>query len=151
MTIIYIDADGCPVKDETYKVARRYQLVVRVVSNHPVHVPVWPQIEAIVVGNRLDEADDWIAERASAGDIVVTADIPLAARCLQAGARVIGPKGKAFTEDSIGDAVASRALSQHLREIGVNTGGPAPMAAKDRSRFLSRLDEMINAIRRDGR
>lgn len=150
MTIIYIDADGCPVKDETYKVARRYQLAVRVVSNHPVHVPAWPQIEGIVVGNRLDEADDWIAERAGTGDIVVTADIPLAARCLQAGARVIGPKGKAFTEDSIGDAVASRALSQHLREIGVNTGGPAPMAAKDRSRFLSKLDEMVNAIRRDG-
>ena len=151
MTIIYIDADGCPVKDETYKVARRYQLVVNVVSNRPVHVPAWPQIEAIVVGNRLDEADDWIAERAGAGDIVVTADIPLAARCLQAGARVIGPKGKEFTEDSIGDAVASRALSQHLREIGVNTGGPAPMAARDRSRFLSKLDELVNAIRRDGR
>lgn len=150
MTTIYIDADGCPVKDETYKVARRYKLVVRVVANRQVQVPAWPLIEVIVVGKGLDEADDWIVEHAGAGDIVITADIPLAARCLQAGARVLGPKGRAFTEDSIGDAVASRALSQHLREIGVNTGGPAPMAAKDRSRFLSKLDEMINAIRRDG-
>jgi uncharacterized protein YaiI (UPF0178 family) len=150
VTTIYIDADGCPVKNETYKVARRYQLAVRVVANHHVQVPASPLIEVIVVGKGLDEADDWIVEHAGAGDIVITADIPLAARCLQAGARVLGPKGRAFTDDSIGDAVASRALSQHLREIGVNTGGPAPMAAKDRSRFLSRLDEMVNAIRRDG-
>ena len=150
MTTIFIDADGCAVKDEIYKVAARYQLPVRVVANRYTQVPASPLVEAIVVGKGLDEADDWIAEQAGVGDIVVTADIPLAARCLEAGARAVGPKGRPFTEDSIGNAVASRALSEHLREIGINTGGPSPMAAKDRSRFLSKLDEMVNAIRRDG-
>ena len=150
-TTIYIDADGCPVKDETYRVARRYQLAVRVVANHRVQVPPSPLIEAVVVGRGLDEADDWIVEHATVGDIVITADIPLAARCLEKGARVLGTKGKPFTENSIGDAVASRELSRQLREMGVHTGGPAPMGKKDRSRFLSRLDELVNAIRRDGR
>jgi len=147
---IYIDADGCPVKDETYKVARRYQLAVRVVANHHIQLPPLPLIEAITVGSGFDEADDWIVEHAGAGDIVITADIPLAARCLQNGARVLGQKGKEFTEDSIGNAVASRELSQHLREMGIHTGGPAPMAKKDRSRFLAKLDELVNAIRREG-
>jgi len=151
VTTIYIDADGCPVKDETYKVAQRYQLAVRVVANRQTQVPPSPLIEAVVVGKGFDEADDWIADKATAGDIVITADIPLAARCLQRGARVLGPKGKPFTDDSIGNAVASRELSQHLREMGVHTGGPAPMAKKDRSRFLAKLDELINAIRREGR
>ena len=149
-TTIYIDADGCPVKDETYKVAKRYQLAVRVVANRQTQVPSSPLVEAVVVGKGFDEADDWIVEQAAAGDIVITADIPLAARCLQKGARVLGPKGKPFTDDSIGNAVASRELSQHLREMGIHTGGPAPMAKKDRSRFLARLDELVNAIRRDG-
>lgn len=149
-TTIYIDADGCPVKDETYKVARRYQLAVRVVANRQTQVPSSPLIEAVVVGKGFDEADDWIVEQAGVGDIVITADIPLAARCLQKGARVLGPKGKPFTDDSIGDAVASRELSRHLREMGVHTDGPAPMAKKDRSRFLAKLDELVNAIRREG-
>jgi uncharacterized protein YaiI (UPF0178 family) len=148
-TTIYIDADGCPVKDETYKVAGRYQLAVRVVANRHTQVPSSPLIEAVVVGKGFDEADDWIVEQASVSDIVITADILLAARCLQKGARVLGPKGKPFTEDSIGGAVASRELSQHLREMGVHTGGPAPMAKKDRSRFLAKLDELVNAIRRE--
>jgi uncharacterized protein YaiI (UPF0178 family) len=150
-TTIYIDADGCPVKGETYKVAKRYQLAVRVVANRHVQVPLSPLIETVVVGQGFDEADNWIVEHATVGDIVITADIPLAARCLEKGARVLGTKGKPFTEDSIGDAVASRELSQQLREMGVFTGGPAPMGKKDRSRFLSKLDEMVNAIRRDGR
>ncbi|MCA9671814.1 MAG: YaiI/YqxD family protein [Myxococcales bacterium] len=150
MTTIYIDADGCPVKAETYKVAKRYGLAVRVVANRYTDVPLSPLIEAVVVGKGLDEADDWIAERAGRGDIVITADIPLAARCLEAGAHVLGTKGKPFTEDSIGNALASRELSSHLREIGVHTGGPAPMQKKDRSRFLSKLDELINTIARDG-
>jgi uncharacterized protein YaiI (UPF0178 family) len=150
-TTIYIDADGCAVKDETYKVAARYQLAVRVVANHPIHIPgASALIQNVVVGKGFDEADDWIAERVQPGDIVVTADIPLAARCLKNGARALGPKGRALTEDSIGDAVASRDLSQQLREMGIQTGGPAPMQKKDRSRFLSKLDELVNAIRRDG-
>jgi uncharacterized protein YaiI (UPF0178 family) len=149
-TTIYIDADGCPVKDETYKVAKRYQLAVRVVANRPVSVPGWPEIETVVVGKGFDEADDWIVEHATVGDIVITVDIPLAARCLKKGARVLGHKGKPFTEDSIGNAVAARELSEHLRQMGMQTGGPAPMEKKDRSRFLSKLDELINAIRRDG-
>lgn len=150
-TTIYIDADGCPVKQETYKVAQRYQLSVRVVANRPLQTPPSPLVQAVIVGDGFDEADDWIVEHAGVGDIVVTADILLAARCLEGGARALGPKGRPFTEDSIGDAVASRALSQHLRESGINTGGPAPMGKRDRSRFLSKLDELVNAIRRDGR
>lgn len=150
-TTIYIDADACPVKDETYKVARRYQLAVRVVANRYTQVPPSTLIQAIVVGNALDAADDWIAERAGISDIVITADILLAARCLHNGARVLGPKGKPFTDDSIGDSVASRALAQHLRESGLNSGGPAPMSKRDRSRFLAKLDELVNAIRRDGK
>ena len=150
-TTIYIDADGCPVKDETYKVARRYQLRVRLVANRPLQVPVSPLIDSVAVGQGFDEADDWIVDHATAGDIVITADIPLAARCLDQGARVLGPKGRAFTEASIGDALASRELSQHLREMGIQTGGRAPMGKKDRSRFLAKLDELVHAIRRDGR
>jgi len=149
--MIYIDADGCPVKEETYKVARRYGIPVRVVANRRTGVPESPLIEAVVVGGGFDAADDWIAERASPGDIVVTADIPLASRCLEKGARALGTKGKPFTDDSIGGALAARDLSQQLRESGVFTGGPAPMSRKDRSRFLSKLDELVNAIRREGR
>ncbi len=150
-TTIYIDGDACPVKSETYKVAERYKLTVYVVSNSHLQLPGSPRILGITVGQELDAADDWIAERAGAGDIVITGDIPLAARCLASGARVLGLKGRAFTEDSIGDALASRALWQHLRESGVETGGgPAPMDRRDRSRFLSRLDELVNAIQRDG-
>ena len=150
-TTIYIDADACPVKSETYKVATRYQLAVRVVANSYIQVPDSPLILPIAVGQGFDEADDWIVEHAGVADIVITADILLAERCLGNGARVLGTKGKPFTADTIGDAVAARALSQELRESGVNTGGPAPMSKRDRSRYLSKLDEMVNAIRREGR
>ena len=150
-TTIYIDADGCPVKQETYKVARRYQLPVRVVANRPLQIPPLALIQIVTVSDGFDAADDWIVEHAGAGDIVITADILLAARCIEVGARVLGPKGRPFTEDSIGDAVASRALSQHLRESGIDTGGPAPMGKRDRSRFLAKLDELVNAVRREGR
>jgi len=146
---IYIDADGCPVKEEVYRVAQRYALMVYVVSNGFMRVPRDDRIRQIVVGKGFDEADDWIAEHIQPGDVAVTADIELAARCLDRGARVLGPKGRMFTEDSIGDALATRALMDQIRQTGEITGGPAPMGRKDRSRFLSRLDEIVNAIRRE--
>ena len=149
-TTIYIDADACPVKQETYKVSARYQLAVRVVAASYIQIPTSPLILSIAAGNGFDAADDWIVEHAGVADIVITADILLAQRCLGKGARVLGPKGKPFTADTIGDAVAARALSQELRESGINTGGPAPMGKRDRSRFLSKLDEMVNAICREG-
>jgi uncharacterized protein YaiI (UPF0178 family) len=145
---IYVDADACPVKDEVYRVARRYALGVHVVANAPLRVPREALIELVVVKGGFDAADDWIADRAEAGDIVVTADIPLAARCLARGARVIGPKGSEFTEEAIGDALATRALLEMLRQAGELGGGPAPFARSDRSRFLSKLDEVVNAVRR---
>ena len=148
MLTVFIDADGCPVKDEVYRVAQRYGLTVRVVANHYTRVPQSPQVEAVVVANDMDAADNWIVDHAGPGDIVVTADIPLTARCLAKGARVVGLKGQELTEESIGDAVASRELGQHLRDMGVMTGGPAPTDKRDRSRFLSKLDEVVNAIRR---
>lgn len=149
MHTIFIDADGCPVKEEVYRVAKRYRLTVRVVANRHLNLPPSTLIQPVIVSDGFDAADDWIAEHAEAGDVVITADIPLAARCLEQGARVLGTKGREFTEDSIGDALASRELSQTLREMGLTTGGPAPMAKKDRSRFLSRLDEIINTIKRE--
>ena len=145
---LYIDADACPVKEETYKVARRYGLPVKVVANAFLLVPKEPLIERVVVEEGPDVADDWIAERAGVGDIVVTADIPLAARCLKSGALVIGPTGRAFTPDSIGSALAARGLGEHLRSIGEVTRGPAPFQASDRSRFLSALDEAVHRARR---
>ena len=150
MHTIYIDADACPVKDETYRVARRYPIRVVVVANAPLWVPTSALFE-LVVRSGFGAADDWIAEQAGPDDIVVTADIPLAARCLVKGARVLGPKGIAFTEDAIGDALATRELLDTLRQSGTVTGGPAPMTPKDRSRFLSKLDEMINAALRGKR
>jgi uncharacterized protein len=147
MLTIYVDADACPVKDEVYRVARRYAMSVRVVANAPLRVPASPQVELVVrVG--FGAADDWIAEKVDAGDIVITADIPLAARCLAKEARVIDPKGREFTDNDIGSALATRDLMDQLRQGGAVTGGPAPMTPKDRSRFLSKLDEMINAVRR---
>ena len=145
---LFIDADACPVKDEVYRVAGRYTLHVFVVSNSWINTPREKWIEQVVVDAGPDIADDWIAERAGPGDIVITADIPLAARCLAREARVLGPKGNAFTDNDIGGALATRALMDELRQGGVITGGPAPMAAKDRSRFLSKLDELIHAVRR---
>ena len=149
MKTIYIDADACPVKDETYRVAGRYGWSTFVVANQFINTPASRRIFCIRVGDGMDEADDWIAQRAEPGDIVITADIPLAARVLEKQARALGPRGREFTPDSIGDALASRALSQDLREMGVDAGGQAPMAKKDRSLFLQKLDQLINAIQRE--
>jgi uncharacterized protein YaiI (UPF0178 family) len=145
---LYIDADACPVKDEAYRVARRYGLAVKVVANSFMMVPTDPLIERVVVDAGADVADDWIAERAGAGDIVITADIPLAGRCLGAGAEVIGPRGDPFTRDSIGAALAGRAVMEHLRSMGEVTGGPKPFQSKDRSRFLQALDGAVHRARR---
>ncbi|MGP0067438.1 MAG: YaiI/YqxD family protein [Isosphaeraceae bacterium] len=146
---IYVDADACPVKEEVYRVARRYGMKVYVVANAPIRVPADELIELVVVKGRLDAADDWIAERVEIGDIVITTDIPLADRCLHRHSRVLSPKGNAFTEGAIGDAVATRALLDMLRQSGEFTGGPAPFAKSDRSRFLAKLDELVHASRRD--
>jgi len=147
MHTIYIDADACPVKDEVYRVARRYAVHVVVVSNTPLRVPANALVE-MVVRPGFGAADDWIAEQAGAGDIVITADIPLAARCLANEVRVLDPKGRPFTESDIGSALALREIMEGLRQGGAVTGGPAPMTPKDRSRFLSKLDEAIIAVRR---
>ncbi len=147
MLMIYIDADACPVKDEVYRVARRYAMPVRVVTREPLRVPADALIERVVQAD-FGAVDDWIAAQAGGGDIVITADIPLAARCLANGARVLSPRGEPFTDNDIGGALAMRALMDELRQSGTLTGGPAPMTPKDRSRFLSKLDETINAIRR---
>ena len=145
---IYIDADACPVKTEIYRVAERYQLKVFVVANSYMNVPRDPRIELVVVADSFDAADNWIAERAGPGDIVVTADIPLADRSLKAGALVIGNTGVPFTPSSIGMAMANRDLLSNLRAMGEVTGGPKPMSQRDRSRFLSALDEAIQKWRR---
>jgi uncharacterized protein len=147
---IFIDADGCPVKQEVYRVAKRYGLRVTVVANSRLQIPNVDWIKLVVVEGQFDAADDWIIEHASANDIVISGDIPLAARCLEKGARVIGLRGDIFTSDSIGDALASRALLAHIRELGTITGGPAPLEKRDRSRFLQRLDETIQGLRRGG-
>jgi uncharacterized protein YaiI (UPF0178 family) len=145
---IYVDGDACPVKEEVYRVARRYGIKVYVVSNASLRVPPDDLIELVVVRGGFDAADDWIAEQIGAGDIAITADIPLADRCLRKGAHVLGPKGQPFSEHSMGDALATRALMDMLRQSGVVGGGPAPFAKADRSRFLSKLDDTIHAIRR---
>lgn len=145
---IYIDADACPVKEEVYRVARRYEINVFVVANAPIRVPSEALIELIVVWGGFDAADDRIVESVVEGDIVITTDIPLADRCIRAGARVLGPKGVEFTEDAMGNALATRALLDMLRQSGSFAGGPAPFAKADRSRFLARLDELIHAVRR---
>ena len=147
-TAIYIDADACPVKAEIYRVAERYSLKVYVVSNSYLGVPRDPRIELVVVSDGFDAADNWIAERAVPGDIVITGDIPLADRCLKAGAAVIGNTGVPFTTASIGMAMANRELLSNLRAMGEVTGGPKPMSQRDRSRFLSALDEAIQKLRR---
>jgi uncharacterized protein YaiI (UPF0178 family) len=145
---IFVDADACPVKDEIYKVARRYGLQVYVVAGAFLMVPKEPLIERVIVEAGPDAADDWIAEQVRRGDIVVTHDIPLAGRCLKVGALVIGPSGRVFTDDSIGQALAGRAIGEHLRSVGEVTRGPPPFQAKDRSRFLSALDEAVHRGRR---
>ena len=126
MLDLYVDADACPVKDEIYRVAKRYDLAVFVVTNAWMFTPPAGRVELVLVGQGFDAADDWIAERASEGDIVITADIPLAARCLARGARALDAKGREFTPDAIGSALASRELLSDLRDLGVVTGGPAP-------------------------
>lgn len=148
MLDIYVDADACPVKEETYRVAKRYDLKVFLVSNSWMRSPSEGRVELVLVDDGFDAADDWMVEHATVDDIVVTADIPLAARCLAKGARVLDAKGKEFKEDSIGSALASRELLSMLRDMGEMTGGPAPLEKKDRSRYLGRLDEVIQAIRR---
>jgi hypothetical protein len=148
MTALYVDADACPVKDEVYRVAGRYGLAVFVVSNSWIRTPADPRITSVVVEDGPDVADDWIAERAGAGDVVITADIPLADRALKAGAQAIHPTGRAFTADSIGAALASRSIGEHLRSMGEITGGPRPFVPADRSRFLQALDTAVVRARK---
>jgi len=148
MLDIYVDGDACPVKDEVYRVALRHDLKVYVVSDGPLRASASGRVEFVRVRQGWNAADDWIAERAGVGDIAVTSDIPLADRCLKNGALVVAPNGRAFTEDSIGEALAKRELMDHLRQMGAITGGPPPFVPADRSRFLARLEETIQAIRR---
>ena len=147
---IYVDADACPVKAEVYRVAERHGLKVFVVSNSFIAVPRDPMIERVVVGSDMDAADNWIAERVGRGDIVITADIPLASRGIKAGAAVIAPDGKAFDENSIGLTLATRNLLHELRSAGEITGGPKAFSPRDRSRFLSALDQAIVRLKRAG-
>ncbi len=148
--LIYVDADACPVKDEVYRVAERYGLKVYVVSNSPMMIPRDPMIERVVVDAGPDVADDWIAERAVRGDVVITNDVPLASRCVKAGADVISPSGRAFTEATIGMALATRNLMEDIRSTGQITGGPKPFSKRDRSTFLSALDLAIGRLKRAG-
>jgi len=145
MTEIYIDADACPVREEVFSVATRRGLVVHVVSNgsRPIRPPGLPNVRMVIVAAGADIADDWIAERIAPGDVCVTADIPLAARCLEKGAQALAHNGKRWTGDNIGSALAGREIGRYLREIGANTGGPAPLTKQDRSRFLSALDAAL--------
>jgi uncharacterized protein len=147
---LFIDADACPVKDECYRVAERYGLQVHVVANSWINVPRTPAIDRVVVPAGPDEADNWIAERARPGAIVITQDIPLAARCIKAGAEVLGPTGRLFTDDSIGMALATRNLMEELRGAGETTRGPRPFSPRDRSAFLSALDAAVNRLKRAG-
>ena len=150
MTAIYVDADACPVREEVYRVAGRLKVGVYIVSNgsRPIRPPGLPYVEMVMVGEAMDAADDWIAERVTAADICVTADIPLASRCLEKGARVVPPNGRVFTEANIANALAGREVARHLRELGVGGGGPAPFTKSDRSRFLSALDTAVQAVLR---
>jgi uncharacterized protein YaiI (UPF0178 family) len=147
---IFVDADACPVKDETYRVAARYKLKVYVVVNSPILVPRAPGLQRVVVESGPDVADDWIVEHAGRGAIVVTSDVPLASRCVKQGAEVLAPTGKPFSENSIGMALATRDLMDSLRSAGQTTGGPAPFGPRDRSRFLSALDNVITRLKRSG-
>lgn len=150
MLQLFIDADACPVKEEVYRVAGRHKLSVTLVANSWLRVPSESWIRLEVVRDGLDAADDWIVEHVSKDDVVVTADIPLASRCLKRGARVLGPSGREFTPENIGDALATRDLLTELRSGGEKTGGPRGIAKKDRSFFVHQLDEVIQSIRRTG-
>jgi uncharacterized protein YaiI (UPF0178 family) len=147
---IYVDADACPVKNEIYRVAERHGIKVVIVSNSPIAVPRDPLIERVVVAAGMDEADNWIAERVGRGDIVITADIPLASRCVKAGAAAIAPNGRPFTEESIGMTLATRNLMDSLRSAGEITSGPKSFSPRDRSSFLSALDQAIVRLKRAG-
>ena len=148
MLEIFVDADGCPVKQEVFRVAQRYGLHVTVVANSRIQIPKGDWVRLVVVEGQFDAADDWIAGHASTDDIVVSGDILLAVRCLEKGAQVLGHRGDTFTRDSIGEALAMRASLAHLRELGKIVGGPAPFEKRCRSRFLQRLDETIQGVRR---
>jgi len=145
---IFVDADACPVKAEVYRVAERYGLKVFVVANSFMNVPRSEMIERVIVNEGPDAADHWIAERAGPSDIVITADIPLAARCVKKGASVIGPTGKPFDDNSIGMAVATRDLMTDMRSAGATTRGPARLSRQDISRFLSALDLAVTKLKR---
>ena len=151
LTEIYVDSDACPVRDEVYRVGARLRLNVLVVSNgsRPIRPPDAPNVSMVLVGDIADAADDWIAARTGAADVCVTSDIPLASRCLKKGARVLSPTGYQWTEATIGNAVAGREIARHLRELGATTRGPAPLAKRDRSRFLGALDTALQAVLRD--
>ena len=153
MTAIYVDADACPVRDEVFRVAGRLGLAVFVVSNgsRPIRAPALPTVEMVIVPADPDAADDWIAERITPADVCTTADIPLASRCLARGARALAFNGREWTGDNIGSALAGRAIGQHLRETGVQTGGPAALTARDRGEFLNALDRLVQAARRGAR
>jgi len=142
---IYVDADACPVKQEVYEVASRHGLHVYLVSNTRMRTPAGAPVELVLVDQGADAADDWIAEHIRSSDVVVTADIPLAARCLEARARALGTNGRPFDEDSIGGALATRELKSQLREIGDDIGGPPPFSERDRSRFLANLEKLVQA------
>jgi uncharacterized protein YaiI (UPF0178 family) len=149
VTEIFVDGDACPVKDEIYAVAARLGLAVVVVANQRINVPADLGVEMIVVEAGPDAADDWIAEEIRANDVVITADIPLAARCLEVGAFALGTNGREFTPDSIGGALATRGIKASIRETGVATGGPAPITSRDRSRFSNELDRIVQRALRE--
>lgn len=148
MLHIFVDADACPVKQEVYRVAKRCHLQVTLVANSWMRIPDDDEVTLKVVSDGFDAADDWIAEAVTANDIVITADIPLASRCLKKNAHVIGPNGKPFKEDNIGDALATRELMAELRDAGEIGGGPPPFQKRDRSNFLQKLNEVIQFIQR---
>ena len=150
MTEIYVDGDACPVREKIYRVAARLRLNVIVVSNgsRPIRPPGTPNVRMVLVNDSADAADDWIAERISAVDVCVTSDIPLASRCLKKGARVVSPTGHQWTQANIGNALAGREIARHLRELGATTRGPAPLTERDRSRFLSALDTVLQTALR---
>ncbi len=146
--MIYVDADGCPVKDEIYKVSQRLNVEVIFVANKALNLPLSPLFKMQVVEGSFDAADDWIVEKSTSKDLVITVDILLAERCVKKGARVLGHKGHEFTEDNIGSSVANRELMQNLRYMGETGGGPAPMDKKARSQFLGKLDQILHALKK---
>ena len=148
MTEIFVDGDACPVKDEVYAVAARLGLAVVVVANQRIHVPTDLGVEMVVVEAGPDAADDWIADEIRSNDVVITADIPLAARCLEVGAFALGTNGREFTPDSIGSALATREIKASIRESGLTTGGPSPITNRDRSRFSNVLDRIVQQAMR---